>query len=266
MPVAAWMEFERTRTRMKEASRPHTSTRPTARYTVRSGKASRGDSDWSTAPPRAPPSAADTRAAATPAKNHVASARIGRLVRRRSTRYQCPSSMKNPGRTTPHRGAGHSSARLPRAVSNSTTVRTPAGPRTSRSTSCHRGLRKPSAVPQIAGKDDVILVGPVRGVQVKHRLRLAGLVRVGEHLVVVAEVPGVGGGGADQPERGGLPAVDAVTDLSEAVVHREVGDAPLDHRDPVRQEHPLVVARPEGGPARAAQAGEQPVDDIVERR
>src|SRR6266496_885812 len=226
------MEFERTRTRMKEASSPQSSTRPTARYTVRFGKASSGDSDWSTTSPRAPPSAAETSAAATPAKNQVASARIGRLVSRRSTRYQWPSSspstvaprnrapvssasapsavrplstdsghaatspgataatptqratgsraysstchsstasvnapsqseaprpvapawlssprlvsqasaahtstvaptsLKNPARTTPQSGASHSSPRLPRAVSNSTTVSTPVGPRT----------------------------------------------------------------------------------------------------------------------------------------
>src|SRR5574341_975834 len=204
----------------------------TARYTIRLGKASSGDSDWSTTSPRAPPSAAETSAAATPAKNQVARARIGRLVRRRSTRYQCPSSspstvaprnsaavskagapsavrplstdsghaairpgataaiptqraaaglvyssscqtstasanatshsealrpvapasrssprlviqasaahtstvaptsLKNPDRTTPQRGASHSRPRLPSAVSNSTTVSTPAGPRT----------------------------------------------------------------------------------------------------------------------------------------
>src|SRR4029450_248721 len=41
-----------------------------------------------------------------------------------------PTSLKNPGRTTPHSGASHSSARLPRAISNSTTAITPVGPDT----------------------------------------------------------------------------------------------------------------------------------------
>src|SRR4029453_18310897 len=113
MPVAAWMEFPLTSTRMKEAISPHSSTSPTARYTVRLGKASRGESDWSTALPLAPPRAAETRAAATPATSQVARAAIGRLESRRSTRYQCPSS--SPSMVAPRNSAPVSRASAPRA-------------------------------------------------------------------------------------------------------------------------------------------------------
>src|SRR5829696_3589478 len=113
MPVAAWMEFPLTSTRMKEAISPNSSTSPTARYTVRLGKASRGESDWSTALPLAPPRAAETRAAATPATSQVARAAIGRLESRRSTRYQCPSS--SPSMVAPRNRDPVSRASAPRA-------------------------------------------------------------------------------------------------------------------------------------------------------
>src|SRR5918996_5844797 len=113
MPVAAWMEFPLPSTRMNEAIRPQTSTRPTARYTVRLGKASRGESDWSTALPLAPPRAAETRAAATPATSQVARAAMGRLESRRSTRYQCPSS--SPSMVAPRNRAPVTRASAPRA-------------------------------------------------------------------------------------------------------------------------------------------------------
>src|SRR5215216_1815185 len=108
MPVAAWMEFPLTSTRMNEAISPHTRTRPTARYTVRLGKASRGESDWSTALPLAPPRAADTRAT-----SQVARAAMGRLESRRSTRYQCPS--RSPSMVAPRNRAPVSRASAPRA-------------------------------------------------------------------------------------------------------------------------------------------------------
>src|SRR6266540_1809208 len=309
MPVAAWIEFERTSTRMKLASMPHRSTRPTARYTVRFGNASSGDSDWFTSSPRAPPSAAETRAAATPAMNQVASARIGRLVRRRSTRYQWPSSrpstvaprnsapvsrasapsavrplstasghaatrpgttaaiptqcaaasfayrstchsttasanaashseavrpvapawdssprlvtqasaahastvaptsLKNPGRTTPQRGASHSSARLPRAVSNSTTVRTPVGPRTWRPpvtasavTADERSLARP-APPRLSWRALLRLRGQEGGEQVGLGLERDPQRLAGGDVLHVVRLPagGRGRGQRDQP-------------------------------------------------------------------
>src|ERR687897_2537150 len=113
MPVAAWMEFPLTRTRMKEAISPHSSTTPPARYTVRFGRPSGGESNWSTALPRAPPRAAETRAAATPATSQAARAAMGRLESRRSTRYQWPSS--SPSMVAPRNRAPVSRASAPRA-------------------------------------------------------------------------------------------------------------------------------------------------------
>ena len=82
---------------MKEAISSTSSTRPTARYTVRLWP-QQGRERLVDGAALAPPRAAEIRAAATPATSQVARAAMGRLESRRSTRYQCPEQQPVQGR------------------------------------------------------------------------------------------------------------------------------------------------------------------------